>query len=171
MLRVCQQPESAVGTHERPDMAWLVAAYERDGRSAIDIAAQLREESKSSWPTSRTVLRWLHAAGATVRTAHADRNRAADVPVDADELRRLYVDEGLSSYALGRRYGVSSSTVLSWLSKVGVSPRPPRVPRVAGTRPVTWMVAKRKAGWTYQQIADVVGVSRETVRQRIQPLE
>jgi hypothetical protein len=43
--------------------------------------------------------------------------------LDADELRRLYVDDGLSTSAIAARCGYSQRTVLRWLAEVGVERR------------------------------------------------
>lgn len=43
---------------------------------------------------------------------------------NADELRRLYEQEGLSMAAIGEQYGVSGTSVRRWLKDAGIERRP-----------------------------------------------
>lgn len=42
---------------------------------------------------------------------------------DIDEIKRLYVDEKLSSTQIGKKFGVSHRTILNWLDKCGIDRR------------------------------------------------
>lgn len=43
---------------------------------------------------------------------------------DRDELARLYIDDGLTTRQIGKRFGVSKTHVLRWMRKYGIPPRP-----------------------------------------------
>ncbi len=50
-------------------------------------------------------------------------------PADVEELKRLYMDEGLTHDQVAARLGCSAASVRRWLDKLGISSRP-RGPRV-----------------------------------------
>jgi transposase-like protein len=55
------------------------------------------------------------------RDEHASLHQSGQEPrVNEATLRRLYLDEGLSTTAIGRRYGVCSSTVGRWMTRYGI---------------------------------------------------
>lgn len=45
-------------------------------------------------------------------------------PPSGEELRRMYIDERLSSIDIAARYGVNPSTVCKWLRRNGIKARP-----------------------------------------------
>src|SRR6266446_8923018 len=90
----------------------LVRLYCDEGLSLSEVARQL------GWSPSAIYSR-LVALGIARRKAWA-RNA---VETDAEELRRLYVDEGLSLNAIAGRYGCALTTIWRRLQAVGVQCR------------------------------------------------
>lgn len=75
---------------------------------------------------------------------------------DEDTLRRLYVEEGLSSREVAERLDCSPPTVVNWLKKFGIPLEPSK-----RDRPVFYGTSTQ--GYEYWQ-TDVGGRERETVR-------
>jgi transposase len=83
-----------------------------------------------------------------------------------DELRRLYVDEGLGVVAIASRLGCSAATVSNWLRRCAIATRTGRF----GTREVSRRQLERLysvEGLTLRAIAAQLGVSIGTVNNRL----
>src|SRR5229473_4868045 len=91
----------------------LVRLYCDEGLSLHEVALRL------GWSPSAIYSR-LVALGIARRTPWA-RNA---VEADAAELRRLYMDEGLSMSALAERFGCSLTTIWRKLKANGIDSRP-----------------------------------------------
>lgn len=71
--------------------------------------------------SGRTIRTWLQQAGIALRPGW-ERRRHHLPPADT-ELRRCYLDEGLTTAQLAARYGVSATTARRWLDKAGIPRR------------------------------------------------
>ncbi len=82
---------------------------------------------------------------------------------DIEDVRRLY-DEGLSSLAIGRRYGIKKSTMLKWLHQQGFAFRPPgwRYNDLSAT-----IVDLYQSGVSEKAVAERLGIERVVVRCRL----
>lgn len=103
-------------------------------RSKIDRLVELYEGGMTAKEASEevgiarpTALKYLHREGVEIRSL--------SVQVDVEEVKRLYLEERLSSRVIGERLGVSGTTVMKYLRAAEVQMRP------KGTRSVG---AKRK---------------------------
>lgn len=103
-------------------------------RSKIDRLIELYESGKTAKEAGEgvgiarpTALKYLRREGVEIRSLNAQ--------VDAEEVKRLYLEERLPTRAIGERLGVSGTTVAKHLKAAGVQMRP------RGTRAVS---AKRK---------------------------
>lgn len=85
----------------------VVAALYAEGRTEREIAVELG--------VSRQRIADALAAAGVVR-----REPGRRCPVDAIELHRLVVDEGLNQAQLARRFGAASGTVSRWLAECGL---------------------------------------------------
>ena len=70
-----------------------------------------------------TVWRWLRRYGIPVRSAAEAGGRPRIKMPPESELRRLYLDKGLSAMDLGLRFHVSQPTALKWLNECGIQVR------------------------------------------------
>lgn len=73
--------------------------------------------------SGRTVRTWLQQAGIALRPRR-ERRRCYLPPADT-ELRRCYLEEGLTVDQLAARYGVSATTAKRWLGNAGIPRRAP----------------------------------------------
>lgn len=126
-----------------PDRAAVAALY-AEGRSERDIARVIGV-------SRQRVAEALTAAGVERRQS------GRQCPVDADELRRLVVDEGLNQGQLAERLGAASGTVGRWLAECGIGEPDPRIER---TRLRALYVDQRR---TTREIAAEFGVSHNRV--------
>lgn len=76
--------------------------------------------------TSATVCHRLNRLGVVARK-DGWRKGAAKKSVDCDELRRLYIDEGLGVYECAARLGVGGATISKRLKEFGIPARPEHV--------------------------------------------
>jgi transposase len=109
--------------------------------------------------SGRTIRTWLQRAGIALRPGWERRRR--HLPPADTELRRCYLDEGLTIAQLAARYGVSATTAKRWLDKAGI----PR--RAAGRRSRAPGAAElrrlyQKEGLSTTQIAQRHGVGQST---------
>ena len=70
---------------------------------------------------------------------------------DPDELERLYVVEGLTTFQVGLHFGVVSMTICRWLEKLGLTRRRPG----------------RRTGFVYPQPSEAMIRERERDRKRL----
>lgn len=103
------------------DKAWLRSAYVDRGLSQNDIAQQLG-------CAQRTVGNYLDKHG--IETDGPGEWQINEICADEEEMRTLYVSEGLDQYKIGERIGVDPSTVNRWLHRHGIETR-----RRGGQRP------------------------------------
>ena len=72
--------------------------------------------------SGRTIRSWLQRSGIALRPGW-ERRRHHLPPAD-NELRRCYLDEGLTTAQLAARYEVSATTAKRWLDKAGIPDEP-----------------------------------------------
>lgn len=102
------------GRAETPDKATLQRLYAGEGLTIAALA--LRFEV-----APQTAHKWLIASGVARRPPPS----AARGDVSAEDVRRLYVDEGATAAQIGSQLGCSTSLVYARLSSLGVARRPP----------------------------------------------
>ncbi len=129
--------------------------YELEGWTAAEVAAQL------GCGTS-TVYARLQRLGVPRRPA---RPRRSSRPADT-ELRRLYLERGLSLRQLAERFSVSPQAVRGWLDAAGV-PRRGHQGRTSSANSAD-MVALYGRGWSGPRIATRFGCSTATVYRRLE---
>jgi transposase-like protein len=108
--------------------------------------------------TPRTIRTWLHAAGLPLASIRSRQRRLA-LLADSSWLRRQYVDERLSAWAIGQELEMPTAEVRATLERFGIE-RPP-------ARPDLTAEALRTAfadGATVRSIARTAGVDGSTVR-------
>lgn len=111
-------------TPEKPwrDEELVRERYEDDGLSYSQIAER--------WDCCHTtVYKWADKFGID----HRDQHETFDTPrelVDADELYRLYHDEGLTADEIAERVGRAYVTVIRWMDKHGIERRDDCIERV-----------------------------------------
>lgn len=95
------------------DAEWLRQKYHDEDLSTTEIA-ELVDVSQP------TISDWLNRHDIETRD-FGDPGKRVDVP--EDELRRLYVDEGLPAERIGERIGCSKGTILNRLHEYGITVR------------------------------------------------
>lgn len=130
--RVTQLVGAATGktpSQVRADAGWIgqvsprvveavLEAYRADPHAPTTVLAE------RAGTTAHSVASVLAAQDPPVDRTHVRRTPVAALPVDADELGRLYVEEGLSTVDLAAWFGVDPSTVGERLKAAGVQMRP-----------------------------------------------
>lgn len=124
--------------------------YELEGWTAAEVAAQLG-------CSTSTVYARLQRLGVPRRPA---RPRRSSRPTDT-ELRRLYLERGLSLRQLAERFSVSPQAVRGWLDGAGV-PRRGHERRTSSANSAD-VVALYNRGWSGPRIATRFGCSTATV--------
>jgi hypothetical protein len=113
----------------------VLRLYREDGLSPEQIALQLGWRTRTGRPAVLRVRRCLQRAGETVPdTTH---RRYHDPGFDAEQLRRLYVEEGMTQRQVAERLGwrtrggaPQAEAVRAALCEAGIAIRPRgRVPR------------------------------------------
>jgi transposase len=129
--------------------------YAVEGWTAAEVAAHL------GCGTS-TVYARLQGLGVARRPAPPRRSsRPADT-----ELRRLYVQRGLSLRQVAERFSVSTQAVRGWLDAAGVPRRGPAAPTPSASS--DGVVALYHQGWSGPRIAARLGCSTATVYRRLE---
>jgi transposase-like protein len=105
----------------RPDDATLARLHTEERISSSEIARRYGVK----WSTCRE---WLAQAGVRVedgkrRTQHVPKTKVDRYP-GGSEMRRLYLDEKLSTAGIGERYGVAAHTASRWVKRSGIAIRP-----------------------------------------------
>lgn len=103
----------------KPTKEELERWYSKEKKSTHIIAKELGV-------TQITVWRWLNDYGTLKRSLeesqYAFHGKEVEKP-SADELKRLYVQEGKSIIEIGDLFGISPSTVAEWLERIGIERR------------------------------------------------
>jgi DNA-binding transcriptional regulator LsrR (DeoR family) len=109
--------------------------------------------------SGRTIRAWLQQAGIALRPGW-ERRRAHLPPADT-ELRRCYLDEGLTTAQLAARYEVSATTAKRWLDRAGIPRRSARrSSRAPGAEELRRLY--QDEGLSTTQIAQRYGVAQQT---------
>jgi DNA-binding transcriptional regulator LsrR (DeoR family) len=109
--------------------------------------------------SGRTIRAWLQQAGIALRPGW--ERRRAHLPPANTELRRCYLDEGLTTAQLAARYGVSATTAKRWLDKAGIPRRSARrSSRAPGAEELRRLY--QDEGLSTTQIAQRYGVAQTT---------
>ena len=82
---------------------------------------------------------------------------------EVDEARRLYVDEGMGTTAIAKRFGVTRSSIVYRLRKMGVYEPWKNNTYAITKKDVAKMKRYAKKGLNYNQIAEKTGHCKETV--------
>lgn len=106
-----------VDDRPRPDVVKLEQMYQ----SGMSMTAIGREVGF----TGPTIKKWLVAAGVKVesRSTPPPPPPRSEVRPSDEELKRLYLDEQMSSTEIAEKIGCSSGSVVNWLTQVGVKMR------------------------------------------------
>jgi DNA-binding CsgD family transcriptional regulator len=75
-------------------------------------------------PVEVTQLRCAHCGAVDKTVKHPDRRGAYPELTDAERLRELYIDEGLSTRRIARRIGCTDRAVYNALRRHGIPTRP-----------------------------------------------
>jgi DNA-binding transcriptional regulator LsrR (DeoR family) len=86
-----------------------------------------------------------------------------------EEIEAMVVDyrSGIGSWRLARKYGVSSSTVLTRLRTAGVELDIAQTTSAKHGLITDEMARLRESGWTYKAIGAKYGVTRQAVKMRL----
>jgi DNA-directed RNA polymerase specialized sigma24 family protein len=107
---------------------------------------------------------------ATGGNEHSDRDRPW---TDAEALRELYAEQGMTMAEIGERYGCHETTVLRWLREFGISTRNPGA-ECSDTRlddPDELRRLHHDERLTAEEIADRLGCNRKTVLRRLREFD
>lgn len=106
-----------MGSSDRPYQreAWLRHQYVELGKSTSEIAEEVSV-------TAETVRSYLNEHGVEMRSP-SDYHGTSDGYKDADTLREMYVEQGMSTTAIADHFGVTFPTVLRYMEKHGIERR------------------------------------------------
>jgi transposase len=136
----------------RGSQAELHRLYEQQRLTPAEIGERLGV-------SGRTIRTWLQQAGIALRPRR-ERRRHHLPPTDV-ELRRCYLDEGLTIAQVAARYGVSATTARRWLGNAGI---PRRAARRSSRAPSADELRRlyQDEGLSTTQIAQRHGVAQQT---------
>ncbi len=98
--------------HPRPSKDDLRRRY-------IDERQEVRTIAEADGVETQTVYKWLHDAGIEL-----EKRTPSDTKLPSDDdLRRMYVREGISATEIGRQAGVSTTTVIRRLNQANITRR------------------------------------------------
>jgi transposase len=136
----------------RGSQAELRRLYEQQRLTPAEIGERLGV-------SGRTIRTWLQRSGIALRPGW-ERRRHHLPPAD-NELRRCYLDEGLTTAQLAARYEVSATTAKRWLDKAGIPRRAAgRSSRAPGSAELRRLY--QEEGLSTTQIAQRYGVVQQT---------
>ena len=93
------------------DIEYIVREYQN--------GKPLKKIAKERGHCSKSVSRILKEEGVEIK----DWNEIEKIPIEDEDLRRLYVDEMKTTPEIAEMYGTSHQTILKRLRKIGVTPR------------------------------------------------
>lgn len=148
------------------DKESLKKLYKAEKKSIYEIADELDV-------TPTTVSEWLAKHGIEARDSSDAQTRGEFPYKNADKLRSLYHDEGMTLAEIGNKYGVEQSTVVRWFDNEGIERRTSSESReLRGThhRPIkkgphtdqSWLREKyHDEKMTLREMADEAGLASE----------
>lgn len=133
-------------------MAEVLGRYSKLSETGLRV-----ENARLAAEAQRRVEPWM-----SPELTGAHRVRAV-LKARAEEIRARY-EAGGTCQGLARLYGVSESTMRDFFRRPGIVIRPLGTITAAD---VSGMVQLRAAGWTYREIGDKYGVTRQAVARRL----
>ena len=124
----------------------------------LDAGERVKAIAADLGVTPRTIRDWLHAAGLPLASTRS-RQRRRSLLADPSWLRRQYVDEGLSAWAIGKELEIPTAEVRATLERFGIE-RPPVNSHLTADALRTAFAG----GATVTSIARTAAVDRATVR-------